>query len=744
MSFFNELKRRNVFRVAAAYIVTAWLVVQVVETIFPAFGFGDAAIRIVVIVFGIGLISTLILAWAFELTPEGLKKDKDVDRSRSLTMQAGKKLDRIIMAVLALAVAYFLFDRLVLSPERETEIAEEARQAGAEQALEEARLGMWNEKSIAVLPFINRSELQEDEWFTDGMHDELLTRLSRIGSLKVISRTSVMEYRDTKKKIPEIAKELGVAHILEGGVQRAGDSVRINVQLINAHTDEHLWAEIYDRKMSAENLFAIQSEISTKIANALNAELSPQEESRVYDLPTSSLEAYNHYLRGRQLMATRRAKEMEQALKEFEMAVEADPEFALAWVGIADTHALLLGFSSIQVSETLEIREQAIDKALALDEQLGEAYTSLGMLYVAKGKPEQAEAAFRKAIVLSPNYAQAYHWYAGLLGGWEDAEKQLALYYKGAQLDPLSSVIQVNIADVLANLGRDEEAMDQYRDLLQMNPEFNITYIAIGRFHQERDRLAESIKWFREGIKREPRRIGGWYGLLISLVRLGDLEEIARMHEKMDQLGWAGQWHGTYADYIMNLAQGEWRDALEAIGKIESQLQTSGQFVDEKVDAYLVAGELQKVRQYLNEVEPNWVDPDRWHEYFDSNDGASSCEASAILLGTGDLDSGRDLLRQAIHYFEVTLPGLAKREPLWTELWICYLADGTHEKALDFFEKRIEHGFIGDWWLDKQMPWWEPVRDHPRFLALVKKIDEKMAGERELLRQMEASGTTAE
>ena len=154
--------------------------------------------------------------------------------------------------------------------------------------------------------------------------------LSRIGSLKVISRTSVMIYRDSKKKIPEIAQELGVAHILEGGVQRAGNSVRINVQLINAHTDEHLWGETYDRELTAENLFAIQSEISSKIADALNAELSPEEESRVYDLPTSSLEAYNHYMHGRQLMATRRGEEIKQAQQAFEQAVDIDPDFALA------------------------------------------------------------------------------------------------------------------------------------------------------------------------------------------------------------------------------------------------------------------------------------------------------------------------------------------------------------------------------------------------------------------------------
>ncbi len=193
-----------------------------------------------------------------------------------------------------------------------------------------------NKLSIAVLPFDNRSALEEDEFFVDGIHDDLLSTIAKIGSLKVISRTSVMEYRDTNKKIPVIAKELGVANILEGGIQRSGNQVRINVQLIDAVTDEHLWAEIFDRELTAENLFAIQSEISQNIANALKTVLSLEEKTRINTRPTDNLQAYDSYLRGRQLMATREAAKLEQAVEEFNKAVELDPQFALAWVGVAD------------------------------------------------------------------------------------------------------------------------------------------------------------------------------------------------------------------------------------------------------------------------------------------------------------------------------------------------------------------------------------------------------------------------
>ena len=249
------------------------------------------------------------------------------------------------------------------------------------------------------------------------MHDDLLTTLAKIGSMKVISRTSVMEYRDTTKKIPDIARELGVANILEGGVQRAGNQVRINVQLIDAATDEHLWAEIYDRELTAENLFAIQSEISKAIADALHATLSPEEVDRIDAVPTQSLDALDHYLRGRKYMATRNVVDLERATQEFLKAVEIDPDFALAWVGVADSHALLSGYKAVPLGTFDNIRDEAINKALEIDPQLGEAYASLGSLLVHRGDYAGAEAAYDKAIEFTPNYSTAYHWHSDLLIG---------------------------------------------------------------------------------------------------------------------------------------------------------------------------------------------------------------------------------------------------------------------------------------------------------------------------------------
>ena len=287
LSFFNELKRRNVIRVSLAYFVVAWLLMQIGDTLAPALRLPDWVTSFLAFFLVLGFPLALFFAWAYELTPDGLKNQKDVDSGSSIAPQTGRKLDFAIIGLLVVALGYFVWESRFQSAD-DVEIADVAA----------------NKQSIAVLPFDNRSNLEEDVFFTDGIHDDLLTTIAKISSMKVISRTSVMQYRDTTKPIPQIGSELGVANILEGGIQRSGDQVRINVQLIDAATDAHLWAETYDRELTAKNLFSIQSEISIAIADALHAALSPEEKQKVDAVPTDNLHALEAYLKGKQLMAS--------------------------------------------------------------------------------------------------------------------------------------------------------------------------------------------------------------------------------------------------------------------------------------------------------------------------------------------------------------------------------------------------------------------------------------------------------
>ena len=367
----------------------------------------------------------------YRLVPE-VKIQSAQTSSRSSRQALSSRL-LVSLVVLALALGYIAFDKFVLDPVEEEQLAQSARQEGHTAARTESH----DDNSIAVLPFDNRSSREEDQFFTDGMHDDLLAAIAKIGSMKVISRTSVMEYRDTIKKIPQIAQELGVANILEGGIQRSGNQVRINVQLIDAATDEHLWAEIYDRELTAANLFAVQSEITKKIADALQAELSTDEQLRIDARPTDNLQAYELYLRGRYLWQRRGDQNIRHAITLFEQATELDPQFARAWSCLAATRFTLPVYSDAPRSELYPLAVSAAHRALAQDDSLAEAYAVLGGLADEDRKWAEAETLFLLAIANEPMDSTAHLWYGEhllQLVRLDDGLEEALIAY---QLDPL-------------------------------------------------------------------------------------------------------------------------------------------------------------------------------------------------------------------------------------------------------------------------------------------------------------------
>ena len=331
-NFFAELKRRNVIRMTGLYLVGAWLIVQVAGTVLPMFGAPEWLPRTIVVLLAIGFVPAVILSWVFELTPQGLKRENDVAPERSIAPQTGRRMDRTIIVVLVLALGYFAFDKFVLTPRREAALVS--------SALPNESKSVINTKSIAVLPFENRSEDKANAYFADGIQDEILTRLSKIADLKVISRTSTQHYKSAPENLSEIARQLGVAHILEGSVQKSGDAVRVNVQLIKAANDSHLWADTFDRKLT--DIFSVESEVAKAIADQLRAKLTGQEEQVIAAKPTENVEAYDAYLRGlaywlKPGYTLANALSAQKYLKE---AVRLDPKFALAWALLSYTDAL--------------------------------------------------------------------------------------------------------------------------------------------------------------------------------------------------------------------------------------------------------------------------------------------------------------------------------------------------------------------------------------------------------------------
>src|SRR5881396_4005972 len=354
-NFFAELKRRNVYKVAIAYGVVAWLLIQVATQFFPFFEIPNWVVRLVVLVIIIGFPVALIIAWAFELTPEGLKRTETADAEHSAGRSRKRTWIYVVIIAGAISIGLFFLGRYTNSKQN----------AGAELP----------GKSIAVLPFDNLSRDPDNAYFAEGVQDEILTRLAKVADLKVISRTSTQKYKSAPDNLREIAKQLGVSNILEGSVQKVADQVRVSVQLINATNDAHLWAEIYDRKLT--DIFKVESDIAKTIADTLRAKLTGSEEHAISLKPTADPAAYQLYLKGRFFWGRRSGDNIPKAIGYFKEAIAKDPNYALAYAGLADSYLLLSAFGAASPSDSLPQAKAAAKRALEIDDTSAEAHTSL-------------------------------------------------------------------------------------------------------------------------------------------------------------------------------------------------------------------------------------------------------------------------------------------------------------------------------------------------------------------------------
>ncbi len=430
-NFFAELKRRNVYRVAGAYAVVAWLLVQIATQVFPFFEVPNSAVRMVVVVLALGFPIALILAWAFELTPGGIKRSDDVTPEESIASRRGRKL--IAFTAVAAVIAAGLFAVQWLTP----------HSTGSPRHSEAATT---SEKSIAVLPFENLSSDKENAYFVAGIQDEILTRLAKIGALKVISRSSTLQYQSRPRNLREIAQQLGVDHILEGSVQRIGDAVHVNVQLINAGTDAHLWAESYDRTL--ENIFGVEVEIAQTVAETLNAKLSGAEEKVLTEQSTNVPAAYDAYLRGLALRSEVEQEPIRKAVSAFEEAVRLDPQFAAAWAALSRAHSLLY----VEEYDVSPERQALAEKALAEATRL---------------QPELAETQLARAYLqywVRKDYKRALEMMQRLRASW-----------------PNNSEVLEGMAYISARLGQWKQALYYMEQAVALNPkELSIRLQAIG------------------------------------------------------------------------------------------------------------------------------------------------------------------------------------------------------------------------------------------------------------------------
>lgn len=496
MSIFNELKRRNVFKVGIAYVVVAWLVAQVLQLVFESFGTPAWAIKTVLVLLATGLPFALFFAWAFEMTPEGLKRESEVDRSQSIATQTGKKLNLTVTFLMALALTYFAYDKFVLTRDREAALVEARNQALAEHAPVEPDVAVETERSIAVLPFVNMSSDPEQEYFSDGISEELLNGLAKIDSLKVAARTSSFSFKGQNKPVGEIAQVLGVDHILEGSVRKSGSQIRITAQLIRVSDGFHMWSETYDREMV--NIFAIQDEITEAIVSELRVKLNVQ--TQIASTATSNHEAYQEYLQGRYYWNLRTTGSIYLAVEHFERATQLDPSYIDAWTGLAEAWVLLpiWEFNYAKAPEQLEKARLAANKALTLNPSSGSAYAVLGYFHMMKLEWRDSFANYELALEYEPVNAHIWHWYAfALVSVGKNAMAEDA-YKMAVELDPLSRIIGANSAEQFNLAGQYDVALDRIDQTLAFAPDFAFAWQTKGISHVAKNEFAEARAAFEK------------------------------------------------------------------------------------------------------------------------------------------------------------------------------------------------------------------------------------------------------
>ncbi len=526
MSIIEELRRRNVFRVGIAYVVITWLLLQVADVVLNNIDAPDWVFRAILLVLVMGFPIALLFAWAFEMTPEGLKKEKDVDRSQSITQTTAHKLDVVVIGLMVVALVYFAWDSFyggtvdrASTPPATPATVQLNDAASAEPAATPAKPKLTKAPdalSIAVLPFVDMSPEGDQEYLSDGIAEELLNLLVQIPDLKVAARTSSFSFKGENVKIDEVARELRVAHVLEGSVRKAGNRVRITAQLIKADDGYHLWSETFDRTL--DDVFAIQDEISAAVVAALKVQLLGAAPKSVEVNP----EAYALYLQGRYFFVRRTQQDWENAALAFEQALEIEPDYANAWAGLSLVLAAQAGQSYRELHAGTVLAREAANKALELDPDLAEAHAALGNIQTSYDWDwAGAEASLTRALELAPGNSHILAEMAVLQRFIGNLDVAIELNRRAVELDPLAmrGYHQLGLALIWAE--RLDEAQAVYHHLLTLNPEYTSANLSLSRILL----LQGNLEGAMAAAEREREPFWREFGILINLYAQGRTEE---------------------------------------------------------------------------------------------------------------------------------------------------------------------------------------------------------------------------
>ncbi|MEY2520792.1 MAG: adenylate cyclase [Verrucomicrobiota bacterium] len=519
-SFFAELKRRNVYKVAVAYVVVAWLLIQAASIFLPAFDAPPWVLKASIIFLAAGFPVALVLSWAFEITPEGIKRESEVDAGQSITARTGRKIVALTVALAAIAAGLLVFQ--LLRP-RLTEKTPPS--SAASEAIPD--------KSIAVLPFENLSDDKANAYFVSGMRDELLTKLAQLGGLKVVSRTSADKFQSHPPDIRTVGRELGVAYVLEGSVQKSGDDVLINVQLIDARGDNHVWAQSYRRSFS--NIFDVEAELGAQIADALKLNLAPNEALRLRKAATGNAHAHDLFLRGRALNAHADEGSFQEAIRLMEEAVKEDRNYSPAWAELASAY-IGLADAYIAPSKVLQPMRNAAEEAVRTDESAGAGHVWLGTVAMIYDRNfPLARREFERALALDPNSADARRWYGRYLaqveGDFSPARHEVQ---RAEALDPLNGWPVAFDMDIAIGARDYENALKLAQRLLAIAPHWFYDTDPLGHVYVAKGAWQEAAKRYETLPPDTLRRPN--FELAIAYAHSGRAEEARRILAELQSL----------------------------------------------------------------------------------------------------------------------------------------------------------------------------------------------------------------
>ena len=525
MPLIDELKRRNVFKVGVAYVVTAWLLLQLTEVLVGLLGLPENAGKYVILLLVIGFPVALFFAWAFELTPEGIKKEKDVDRSQSITRQTARTLDRTIIYALVLALAWFSWDKFIADPQRDqADLESVLRETTRDQVDEDATEAPATERSIAVLPFVNISEEAGNEYFADGLSEELLNTLVKIPDLRVAARTSSFSFKGKDIQISDIAQQLNVSHILEGSVRKSGDRVRITAQLIKAGDGFHLWSETFDRTL--DDIFAVQDEIASRVVSALQITLLDQPARTRKVNP----DAYAMLLKGLYFLQQREREGLEKSARILLQAIELEPDYADAWQLLAMVYYSQISRGFKTRGEGYALAMDASERAISLDPELGVAWA--GYSHLKKNLDwdwDAAQTALSKALQLDPKMNIIQNWNASLAQTLGRLDESINIYQQAQVVDPINMSTYSSLGILYRKTRRLDDAIEMFSKQIELRPQYHWAHLNLGKVYLFKGDATQALR----EIEKNPPNIYRELGLVMAYSTLGREAEAQVILQKM-------------------------------------------------------------------------------------------------------------------------------------------------------------------------------------------------------------------